>query len=100
MRLTLIAAAHHSVLHQAASGQPTGTALNRVLLHPGERRRVPLADVLKRVEDQRRGFWSEPCDLAARQDIRLLPAMHHIPRLPEQLPQTAAVPHHVDVPRE
>ena len=56
-----------------------------------DRERILLADVLKRRRHEPRRTLNEPRNLCRRNDVRLLPAVNQVPRLPQQRMQLPTV---------
>ena len=65
------------------AGQPPGTPPHTRPLEPLERRRVILAQVLGRPEHDRHPRRRPPGDLEPGHNVRLLPAVNHIPAVAE-----------------
>ncbi len=84
--------------HELTAADDAGCTGHRVFLDPIERDGVGLVHALGRVEDQGNTRGRPHRDLAARGDIRLLPAVDKVPRLGEKGLQAPAVCEEMDPP--
>src|SRR5271168_4768996 len=95
MRLAAITACEHGLHYQLPATHPSGAAIDAILFDRGKRLRVVLRDILRRPEDQRDSARGPPRHLAACGNVRLLPAVHKVPRLAQQRADSKAVNKHM-----